>query len=229
MTQPRRGFTLLEIIVGSAIVAILVAFITWGFSRSIEKVKLAGCQVNLRTLASGIALYAADNNNEWPYNIANNGGWTWSSNSVRYEGNYQGVGKIYPYLQNQQVFFCPADTVKIKYNERPFEQQGTAYSSYVIRGLGQSYNWTGIIVDNRNALGKQIRDVDNRAIVSCYFLHIPGRDTFPLCMHRDRWPVLYGDGAVALCPIPDHIDPASPPDAWNVTRNQIQIFDSFDR
>lgn len=229
MKSSRKAFTLLEILVAVVIIAVMAMLISMLFSNAVDQAKLTSCQANLRNLATGVAMYSSDNNNEWPYAIAANGAWTWSASAVREKGEWRGIGQIHPYLQNQQSFFCAADVYKTSYNNKPFEEQSTCYSSYVGRGLGQTYNWKGQSVDNRQAVGKYMHDVYDRAIASCFFLHIPNRANFPFSMHKDRWPVLYGDGMVAVCKVPDFVDINSPPDIWNTTRNQIRMFDSFDR
>jgi prepilin-type N-terminal cleavage/methylation domain-containing protein len=56
-----RGYTLIEIAVVVAIIAILLALVLPNLTRSTAQGRLSACKTNLRNLVSGIELYAMDN------------------------------------------------------------------------------------------------------------------------------------------------------------------------
>jgi prepilin-type N-terminal cleavage/methylation domain-containing protein len=56
----RRGFTMVELMIVFFILGLLTAITLPQFRFAVEKTDLAGCQQNLRSLASGAVLYAND-------------------------------------------------------------------------------------------------------------------------------------------------------------------------
>jgi len=56
------GFTLIELMIVIAIIAILASVLVPNFSKSKEKAQLEACKSNLRSIAIAMELYAADNN-----------------------------------------------------------------------------------------------------------------------------------------------------------------------
>jgi prepilin-type N-terminal cleavage/methylation domain-containing protein/prepilin-type processing-associated H-X9-DG protein len=57
-----RGFTLLELLVVIAVIALLIAILLPSLSRARERARTAYCLSNLRQIGTGFYLYAADNN-----------------------------------------------------------------------------------------------------------------------------------------------------------------------
>jgi prepilin-type processing-associated H-X9-DG protein/prepilin-type N-terminal cleavage/methylation domain-containing protein len=104
----RSGFTLIEILVGVAIIAILVALLTPALKNAIEKSRQVQCMNNLKNIYGGFRLYAIDHNDEIPLGFdagdplatppipinffpfligpyLNNGVWSWDPNPSHYK------------------------------------------------------------------------------------------------------------------------------------------------
>ncbi len=102
-----HGFTLIELLVVIAIIAILAAILFPVFERVQRKAKGAACLNNLKQMAVATLLYAHD----WDTML-----WNWSGGNYPYDGTvpsrhaaWGGMdGALWPYLQNEGIFFCPA-------------------------------------------------------------------------------------------------------------------------
>jgi len=123
----RRGFTLIELLVVIAIIAILAAMLLPALSSAKTKAHSIRCLSNLKQLQLAWIMYAGDNKEKIPQNIA--------SNSGRLAGNpldpnaqpgmpnaswvlgdantlndlFLTHGLIYPYANNSDLYKCPQD------------------------------------------------------------------------------------------------------------------------
>lgn len=111
--RARRGFTLMELLVVLAIIAVLASI----FLPVLQQVGATGrkttCLSNLRQIGSAINLYAADNNNTYPYSywVPPTGFYnTWDRLIGPYLGspNAQKAGSAAT-LETQKIMYCPAD------------------------------------------------------------------------------------------------------------------------
>jgi prepilin-type N-terminal cleavage/methylation domain-containing protein/prepilin-type processing-associated H-X9-DG protein len=96
-----KAFTLVELIVVTAIIAILVAISVPVTSRVIQGGKATGCISNLRTLGVALGLYLGEHNQVMP-NLA--AGRSSTSQNVPVIDNTLNV-----YATDPRVFACPAD------------------------------------------------------------------------------------------------------------------------
>jgi prepilin-type N-terminal cleavage/methylation domain-containing protein len=106
------GFTLVELLVVVAIIALLAALLLPALSRAKASVKRTACTQNLRQIGLGIHLYAGDNNDTLPA-APNVTGTTIQTNDCGVF--YKRLMKSYVGLQGasspqDKVFACPADT-----------------------------------------------------------------------------------------------------------------------
>lgn len=97
LTRSPRGFTLVEILVVVAIIAILAAILFPVFARARENARRVSCQSNLKQMALGFAQYTQDYNGKYPNRFSGPlaGGW---------------VATLQPYLKSTQLFQCPSET-----------------------------------------------------------------------------------------------------------------------
>ncbi|MGA3144719.1 MAG: prepilin-type N-terminal cleavage/methylation domain-containing protein [Verrucomicrobiota bacterium] len=140
----RKGFTLIELAVVLATVALLAAMLLPALAQTRQNSQVIECQANQRQLAVAWMMYARDNNDklvpvgslayqpasfgENPLNDVNlqPGGILAQfcpgnlQSSVMTAGHYYTnwikAGLIYPYIQNIAVYKCPADLSMVPYN-----------------------------------------------------------------------------------------------------------------
>lgn len=94
-----QGFTLVELVVVIAIVAILAAILFPVFARARAKAEQASCLSNVKQLALAVLMYAQDSDGRLiPSRIGQTAVWP---------------AYLQPYVRNTQVFLCPsaADSV----------------------------------------------------------------------------------------------------------------------
>jgi prepilin-type N-terminal cleavage/methylation domain-containing protein/prepilin-type processing-associated H-X9-DG protein len=104
MSDDTKGFTLIEMLVVVAIIAVLAAILFPVFARARENARRASCQSNLKQIALGIFMYTQDYDEKFPiyntgitYNVANPQPYSWAD-------------IIQPYLKSQQLYQCPSES-----------------------------------------------------------------------------------------------------------------------
>ncbi len=113
------GFTLVELLIVIAIIALLAAILFPVFARARENARRASCQSNMRQLALGITQYTQDYDERFPIqcvvgDITNGGPIGWAD-------------AISPYLKNRQIFYCPSGTMSQHPDTSPNEVGYTEY------------------------------------------------------------------------------------------------------
>jgi prepilin-type N-terminal cleavage/methylation domain-containing protein/prepilin-type processing-associated H-X9-DG protein len=95
-----KAFTLIELLIVIAIIALLAAILFPVFARARENAKRSSCQSNLKQISLGMAQYVQDYDEKFPC--------IWSGGS--FPGSWHWMDSIMPYSKNDQIFNCPSDT-----------------------------------------------------------------------------------------------------------------------
>src|SRR5688572_271338 len=117
----KRGFTLIEILVVIAIIAILAAIIFPVFAASREKARSTACLSNLRQLGNGYMLYVQDHDELFPLNAQaptrpgirayySPPNLVASRSTPQHVAWYstQGPNAVYPYTRSYEIWACPS-------------------------------------------------------------------------------------------------------------------------
>lgn len=97
-THQRAAFTLIEILVVVAIIALLAAILFPAFARSRENARRASCQTNLKSLALVFKQYMQDYDSKY------------CSTLISLTGSPRGwADAIQPYAKSAQVLQCPSE------------------------------------------------------------------------------------------------------------------------
>lgn len=104
--RPVTGFTLIEILVVIAIIAILAAILFPAFARARENARRTSCMSNMKQLGLGMLQYAQDYDEHYygGNRVTNAGPLTYLFVGVGW------AGAVYPYVVSTQVYKCPNDT-----------------------------------------------------------------------------------------------------------------------
>jgi prepilin-type N-terminal cleavage/methylation domain-containing protein len=96
----RKGFTLIEILVTIAIIAILAAILFPVFARARENARRTSCLSNIKQIATALVMYTQDYDEMLPlYRF---------TSPLAIGGQYNSLQALYPYVKSTQVFICPS-------------------------------------------------------------------------------------------------------------------------
>ena len=118
-SNPSRAFTLIEVLIVIAVIAILAALLLPALSSSKDKAQRVRCMNNLKQLATASTMYAADNDGR----LADNSPMgsppaqrtnAWVQGNVKIDAEASNLNfivqcKLFPYGNNPGIFHCPAD------------------------------------------------------------------------------------------------------------------------
>lgn len=127
-----NAFTLIELLIVIAIIAILAAILFPVFATAREKARSAACSSNMKQLGLGMLQYVQDYDECYPSGCA-----TWYNSSGQIQSNYEGwAGQIYPYVKSLSVFVCPDDTLTSPVNWK--QQVSYAMNEGIMKAPGQA-------------------------------------------------------------------------------------------
>ncbi len=153
------GFTLIEVLVVIATIALLSAILFPVFSRARENARRVSCSSNLRQIGLGLTQYTQDYDDQMP---------------GRYEGGVATLQNILqPYLKSYQIFQCPSN----QQNTRTMNDDPTGLSH-----VSYAPNTREITAgsDNGGIFAKNFPDAANTAPVSLATIPAPS-STIAMC------------------------------------------------
>jgi prepilin-type N-terminal cleavage/methylation domain-containing protein/prepilin-type processing-associated H-X9-DG protein len=165
----RLGFTLIELLVVIAIIAILAAMLLPALSRAKNKAQGIMCMSNTRQLMQGVQMYAGDNQESFPMNVA--GGvaqsgatigaagpyYPWVMGWLSWDASPHNTNSLYltsdnysvlaRYLgRSQKVFKCPADNrISLAQTQRGWTERVRSVSMNGAIGKGNKDATDGLL------------------------------------------------------------------------------------
>src|SRR6202453_4197162 len=149
--KAKHGFTLIELMVTIAIIAIVAALLLLALASMKAKAKRTACMDHLHQINLGLRMYCDDANDSTPGVRSNRNAFLGYKELIK---NYVGLNGV-PSPQ-EKIFACPADTFYYdyygtKHHPPPYVAQGLCslsnrdYSSYVFNGGNLTHPFNGIV------------------------------------------------------------------------------------
>lgn len=151
----RSGFTLVEMLIVIAVIALLAAIMFPVFARARENARRASCQSNLKQIGLGIHQYAQDYDGRLPMGEIYPFGTPAETcaktympeapmfNPFKLQPTW--MGYIYPYTRSTQIYYCPSGPI----NSEAFEWKNYSTAD---RRFGYSYN-PNVLVQSKWEVG----------------------------------------------------------------------------
>jgi prepilin-type N-terminal cleavage/methylation domain-containing protein/prepilin-type processing-associated H-X9-DG protein len=114
MDRKRSAFTLIEILVVVAIIALLIAILLPSLARAKEMARMVQCQSNMRQISMAFCSYVVENKGRLPGGYYDQyADWLGAANRPGYTGRQPDDGVIWKYMGRQrQAYLCPQDALE---------------------------------------------------------------------------------------------------------------------
>jgi prepilin-type N-terminal cleavage/methylation domain-containing protein len=137
---PGQAFTLVELLVTIAIIAVLVSLLSPALVQAKEAARRTICANNTRQLGIATSIYAADNRNRIP--SFNNWLFKPESEGAKISSTNYGdiaTGRIYPYMSARLSYMCPTDVLEMrKKKPSPIAGRSDRASGFGTKGMRQN-------------------------------------------------------------------------------------------
>lgn len=138
--RQKQAFTLIELLIVIAIIALLAAILFPVFSRARENARRASCQSNLKQIGLGLIQYSQDYDEILIADWYGPQPFDYTDPSTTANARYKWYDAAQPYVKSEQIFMCPSATGKPA-NPYVFFEKLTAstddYGSYaIVHGYG---------------------------------------------------------------------------------------------
>jgi prepilin-type N-terminal cleavage/methylation domain-containing protein len=230
------GFTLIEILVVIAIIAILASLLLPVLSSGKSKGKRVACFNNLKQFAISSQMYSADNDGKLVDNLPIAQGtnvWVPGSMTEPTQATNQALirqGKLYPYASQVPIYRCPADPSQSSGvpRVRSYSMNGWIGSRYMERNTAGDLYRTFVRESEIGAAGParlwSIIDEHEATIDDAWFLVTMDDSqpfaSFPATRHEHGYALNFADGHVEAYKLRDPTtpDPGQYPKGAKVSR-----------
>ncbi len=133
-----RGFTLIEMLIVTAIIGLLAAFLMPALNRGRDSAKMLSCQNRLRNIGISLHMYANNHDSLLPVTVQVDG-----PHAELTEALYG------PYIQQDKNFYCPSETKpERRYSRENFESGNIGYFYYSCRRASKNRDVSGYLRNN---------------------------------------------------------------------------------
>lgn len=188
VSSRRLAFTLIELLIVIAIIALLAAILFPTFSRARERARQASCMSNLKQVGLALKQYAQDYDGSYPskqYVLGNS--------FLRGANDPQSLPAVLlPYTKNNQMWVCPSGWEDLK-------QAGNTYMYYP----GETASYVPDVTEGGNSQYDASVVTDAYLYKSVTAIGVSGGPTAQAkasryCAHFDSYNQLFWDGHVKL-------------------------------
>ena len=228
----QKGFTLIELLVVIAIIALLLSIITPALRSAKEQGRKAVCGAHIRSLLTGIYLYAARFDDNIPMTIeGNNASWNFICWQTFFPEEdpvpcWIGLGRLYGtnVIDDPDIFYCPSQENEFLKNKHGGGWEWKSPSGNEERAISYMYGLLDEVRWNTSLelVSLKLADLKKRALICDTF--IPFGEG-PVWSHPKGLNVGFGAGHVEFIRIEKEIiDLSETMDIYEVSINKSDLF-----